>query len=348
MTRRNIRPRLRRSATAPIGTYASWKGSRRRRAGPPYRVQTRVAWAPSTGGVPHSYRHVRLLTDCERFQRQTREAGGVWKGGALRYTRANAHYSKRREDTRSARDKGQRVRNAVRLSSAFAHEKFVERVHLLLFHNRSELRIGTITLGEVVAILFAQGAHESVAFLAADFTGFVAVALVQAGLLHGASPLLVWDWIERGPALASGGGVACRSTLSRTNSLKLRGSSAARCGDRGRRGCSERPRPPRKWLVLCGGGEEAADLGEPCGKGAAEDGDELVGLTRKEDPEELCDGEEVQNPHAEAKPDNEEDHDKAADPHVARCRLAVGRFRFHGRLRRYQLRAAYYTSGSPR
>ena len=134
----------------------------------------------------------------------------------------------------------------------------------------------------------------------------------------------------------------------RRNRLKLRGSSPVRCGDRRRRGCSERPRSPRKWLVLCCGREEAADLGEPCGKGAAEDGDELVGLARKEDPEELCDGEEVQNPHAEAKPDNEEDHDKAADPHVARCRLAVGPFRFHGRLRRYQLRAAYYTSGSPR
>ena len=56
-----------------------------------------MAWAPSTGGAPHSYRYVRLPVDCERYQRQTHEAGGVWKEGALRYAHkrsTNAHYSK--------------------------------------------------------------------------------------------------------------------------------------------------------------------------------------------------------------------------------------------------------------
>src|SRR5215472_7324980 len=119
----------------------------------------------------------------------------------------------------------------------------------------------------------------------------------------------------------------------RRNRLKQRWSSPVRCGDRGRRGCSERPRSPPKWLVLCGGREEAADLGEPCGKGAAEDSDELVGLARKEDPEELSDGEEIQNPHAETVRDDEEEHDKTADPHVARCRFAVRRFRYGGIVR---------------
>src|SRR5262249_42556000 len=87
------------------------------------------------------------------------------------------------------------------------------------------------------------------------------------------------------------------------------GSSSARCGDGGRRGRSVRPGSPRKWLLLCSGREEAADLGEPRGKGVAEVGNELVGLARKEEPEELSDGEEVQDPHAEAERDHEEDHD---------------------------------------
>ena len=136
-----------------------------------------------------------------------------------------------------------------------------------------------------------------------------------------------WTWNKGAPR------VACCSAHSRRNRLKQRWSSPVRCGDRGRRGCSERPRSPPKWLVLCGGREEAADLGEPCGKGAAEDSDELVGLARKEDPEELSDGEEIQNPHAETVRDDEEEHDKTADPHVARCRFAVRRFRYGGIVR---------------
>ena len=63
---------------------------------------------------------------------------------------------------------------------------------------------------------------------------------------------------------------------------------------------------PWKWFVIGCTAEKASDLAEPDRQGIAEANEELVGLARKKQPEELHDCEDIQEPLT----DPEADHKK--------------------------------------